>query len=129
VLLLLAAAARKGVSPTLLIVSLTGCYAMFGAFTAASYALYMDLTEPELGGTQFSTFMAAVNFAAVWSGWAVGRLVASFDYPTALSLLAGVSLAALAVLPVMRGASPDRAGRTSAPATGSGAVGEAGSSS
>ena len=34
-------------------------YLCYGGFTAASYALYMDLTHPALGGTQFSAFMEA----------------------------------------------------------------------
>jgi hypothetical protein len=41
-----------------------------GLFTAASYALFMDLTDPKLGGTQFSAFMAATNGCESWSGWA-----------------------------------------------------------
>lgn len=106
VLLALALAAQGHGSGTRLIVVLTCAYAMFGAFTSASYALYMDLTDPELGGTQFSSFMAGVNLAAVWSGWVVGRLVATFDYPAALAVLALASLPALALLPPMRRAAP-----------------------
>jgi predicted MFS family arabinose efflux permease len=102
VLLALAVTSAGGAPPGLLVTALTGAYAMFGAFTAASYALYMDLTDPDLGGTQFSSFMAAVNLAAVWGGWAVGRLAASFDYPAALATLAIASLGALALLPAMR---------------------------
>jgi MFS family permease len=101
VLLALATAAQGHGPGMRLVVMLTGAYAMFGAFTSASYALYMDLTDPELGGTQFSSFMAGVNLAAVWSGWLVGRLVAAFDYPAALAVLALSSLLALALLPPM----------------------------
>jgi MFS family permease len=82
-----------------LVAAYTGAYALFGVFTAASYALYMDLTDPDLGGTQFSAFMAAVNLAAVWAGFVVGRLTGAFDYPLALAVLALSSLPALALLP------------------------------
>lgn len=102
VLLALAAASRSPASAAVLLTALTAAYAMFGAFTAASYALYMDLTDPELGGTQFSSFMAAVNLAAVWGGFAIGRLAAAFDYPVALASLAFGSLAALLLLGPMR---------------------------
>jgi len=118
VLLAVAASTRGDVAPAVLLAALTAAYALFGAFTAASYALYMDLTDPELGGTQFSSFMAAVNFAAVWAGWAVGRLVAELGYPAALGLLAVASLPALALLPAMARQGPEasypRSGRPTA---------------
>jgi predicted MFS family arabinose efflux permease len=108
VLLLLALAAREGASSILLMGALCAAYVLFGAFTAASYALYMDLTDPRLGGTQFSSFMAGVNLAAVWAGWVVGALIARFDYPPSLAALALASLVALVLLPAMRRHEPDR---------------------
>ncbi|MDX1650540.1 MAG: hypothetical protein R3263_11875, partial [Myxococcota bacterium] len=97
-----------------LVLALAAAYALFGVFTAASYALYMDLTDPRLGGTQFSAFMGAVNLCAVWSGFAVGRLAGAFDYPLALAALAAASLPALALLPWMRPrASPQEAANRS----------------
>ncbi len=62
----------------------------------------MDLTDPALGGTQFSAYMGAVNLCSVWTAWAVGRLVAEFDYPAALQIMAVVSLLALPLLAVLR---------------------------
>jgi len=40
---------------------LTLVYLGIGLFTAVSYAWFMDLTDPRIGGTQFSTYMAATN--------------------------------------------------------------------
>jgi predicted MFS family arabinose efflux permease len=97
----LGAAAREPAWAPLLVAALTLAYALFGVFTAVSYALYMDLTDARLGGTQFSAFMAAVNLCAVWSGFAVGRLAGLFDYPVALAALAAASLPALALLPLI----------------------------
>lgn len=81
-----------------LLAALSVTYFCFGAFTAASYALYMELTNPALGGTQFSAFMGAVNLCSVWSAWVVGRLVARFDYSLALSAMAAASLLALPLI-------------------------------
>jgi predicted MFS family arabinose efflux permease len=61
----------------------------------------MELTEPSLGGTQFSAFMGAVNLCSVWSAWVVGRLVARFDYGLALPAMAAISLLALPLLAVL----------------------------
>jgi MFS transporter, PAT family, beta-lactamase induction signal transducer AmpG len=82
-----------------------------GAFTAASYALFMNLTDPRLGGTQFSTFMAATNGCESWSAAAGGRLAAGPGYPAAFVVLSGVSLAALALVGLIGRATSRRAGQ------------------
>ena len=94
---------------------LLGMYFGIGLFTVASYALLMDLTDPRLGGTQFSAFMGATNACEAWAGFAAGRLAAAKSlpllgislgpwrgYPPAFLVLAGVSLVALGVLPWLR---------------------------
>jgi len=73
-------------------------YFCIGLFTAASYALFMDITDPRLGATQFSAFMGATNGCESWSAFAVGRLVTSFGYPAAFGAMGVVSLASLPVL-------------------------------
>lgn len=94
----LAAADRAGAGTPVLLAWLTGMYLFVGLFTAASYALFMDLTDPTLGGTQFSAFMSATNACESWSAWSGGRLVASFSYPTAFVTMSAVSLATLPIL-------------------------------
>jgi predicted MFS family arabinose efflux permease len=69
-----------------------------GALVASSYALFMDLTDPALGGTQFSAFMGATNLCEAWSVAAAGRLSTRLGYAPAFSILAAVSLAALPLL-------------------------------
>lgn len=94
-------AARAG-SVRPLVVALGVAYVLFGVLTAASFALLMDLTDPALGGTQFSAYMGAVNLCYVWSAWSAGALAGRFDYPPALLAVAGASLLALPLLPRLR---------------------------
>ncbi len=58
--------------PAPLMSVLAAMYFFVGFFTAVSYALFMDLTDPRLGATQFSTFMAATNGCESWSVWTSG---------------------------------------------------------
>jgi PAT family beta-lactamase induction signal transducer AmpG len=95
------ASLAEGGSRWPLLVALSGAYVCFGAVTSASYALLMDLTDPELGGTQFSAYMGAVNLCYVWSAWTAGQLAGRFDYTVALLTMAAASLAALALLPAL----------------------------
>lgn len=76
---------------------LSMAYLSFGILTATLYALLMDLTDATLGGTQFSTYMAAVNLCYVWSAAAAGQLAATDGYSVALVIMAMLSLASLVV--------------------------------
>lgn len=69
-----------------------------GLFVASSYALFMDLTEPHLAGTQFSTFMGATNGCEAWSAKVVGILAVSQGNSVALWFMCGASLLSLPVL-------------------------------
>ncbi len=88
--------------PALLLGLLTGMYLGLGTFVAVSYAFFMDLTDPDLGATQFSTFMAATNGCESWSAWAGGRLVASAGYAAAFFAMSAVSLLSLSILKAFR---------------------------
>jgi MFS transporter, PAT family, beta-lactamase induction signal transducer AmpG len=77
---------------------LTGLYFFIGLFTSASYALFMDLTDTRLGGTQFSAFMAATNGCESGSAWLGGRLVGVANYATAFLALSVVSVLSLPLL-------------------------------
>ena len=87
---------------SVLIAPLTAMYFFVGFFTAVSYALFMDLTNPRLGATQFSAFMATTNACESWSAWSGGRLVTSQGYPAAFLVMSAVSLAGLPLLRLMR---------------------------
>jgi len=81
--------------PIIWISLFTLMYLFIGMFTAASYALFMDVSNPKLGATQFSTFMAATNGCEAWVVWSTGILVASYSYGLAFLLMAFVSLGSL----------------------------------
>ncbi len=84
--------------PAVLMGWLTGMYFFIGLFTASSYALFMDLTDARLGGTQFSAFMSATNGCESWSAWAGGRIVGSGNYDLAFLVMAAASLVSLPLL-------------------------------
>lgn len=79
-----------------------------GFFTAASYALFMDLTLPTIAATQFSAFMGATNGCEAWSVFAIGRIIGGYGYPAGMLAMCAASLAALPALLRMR--LPGRAG-------------------
>ena len=85
-------------APAVLMGWLTGMYFFIGLFTASSYALFMDLTDARLGGTQFSAFMSATNGCESWSAWAGGRIVGPGNYAAAFLALSAVSLLSLPFL-------------------------------
>jgi MFS transporter, PAT family, beta-lactamase induction signal transducer AmpG len=84
--------------PSTLIGLLVVMYFFIGLFTASSYALFMDLTDPALGGTQFSTYMAATNGCESWSAWAGGQVAGRAGYAPAFLTMTTVSLGGLALL-------------------------------
>lgn len=69
-----------------------------GVFTASSYAMFMDLTEPRIAATQFSAFMGSTNGCEAWSSFISGLIIAQAGYPAAMLVMAGVSLMTLPVL-------------------------------
>ena len=98
-ILLLAGADAAGAGGTVtLLALLAGMYFFVGLFTAASYALFMDLTDPRLGGTQFSTYMAATNGCEAWAVWTGGRIAGSAGYPSAFVVMSIASLLSLGIL-------------------------------
>ncbi len=92
-----AAVATAGGHP-LVITGLLGVYLCAGLLTAAAYALFMRLTDPRLGATQFSAYMGAINGCEAWAGFTAGQLAERFDYPVGFVAVAMASLLALPVL-------------------------------
>ncbi len=83
-------------------IALGAMYAAVGVFTVGSYALFMDLTDARIGGSQFSAFMSGTNGCEAWSLAVGGALAARYGYASSVSALALVSLACLALLPQLR---------------------------
>lgn len=97
----IAGAGTEGLQ-TLLLLLLGLLYVSIGMFTAISYTLFMDTTEPHLGATQFSTFMGATNGCEAWSAYAVGKLQGASGYSVAFLFMAAVSLLSLPILRFIR---------------------------
>lgn len=76
----------------------TVMYFFVGLFTASSYALFMDLTNPKIGGTQFSTYMAATNGCEALTVWVAGIGVTAYGYSVSFMLMCVVSLLSLFIL-------------------------------
>lgn len=75
-----------------LIETMTAAYIAIGLFTAASYGLFMDLTDSRLGATQFSAYMAATNGCEAWAAAAGGRLAGNLGYGPAFVIMPAIGL-------------------------------------
>lgn len=73
-------------------------YFFTGMFTASSYALFMDVTNPKLGATQFSSFMAATNGCEAWVVYSSGIIAAGSDLKVAFLIMCGISIVSLLFL-------------------------------
>lgn len=73
-------------------------YVWLGVLTASSYALFMDLSDPAIGGTQFSAFMGATNLCEVWAVALAGRIAGSHGYTLAFGVLALLSFVSIAFI-------------------------------
>jgi MFS family permease len=82
--------------------ALAAFYLGVGLFTASSFALFMDLTEPRLGATQFSAYMGMTNLCEAWSARYIGSLSTSDGYGTAFMVAAALGTAALFLLFFLR---------------------------
>ncbi len=83
------------ISPLTWKLLLFGMYLGVGMFTSSSYALFMDVTNPKLGATQFSTFMAITNGCEAWSVWVAGFIAATQGYGIAFLAMCLISLASI----------------------------------
>lgn len=74
-------------------------YFCIGLFTASSYALFMAISDKQLGATQFSALMGLTNVCESWSGYSIGRLHGVVGYGGGFLILAGISL--LSIPPIV----------------------------
>lgn len=81
--------------------ALSAVYLGIGLFTASSYALFMDLTEPDIGATQFSAYMGGTNVCEAWAAALGGRVAAQAGYPASFFTMTALSLLALPVLALL----------------------------
>lgn len=81
---------------------LTAVYFGAGVFIAASYALFMDATDPRLGATQFSAFMGATNACESLSARMGGALATRQGTPVAFLVAAVAGIVVLPLLVLVR---------------------------
>jgi MFS family permease len=105
-----------------LLTFLAGAAFGIGLFTAASYALFMDLTDPDLSASQFSAFMGSTNGCESWSTYVIGQIISAAGYASGFLTMSAVSLVALLLLVWIRPRSEDERSR-SRPAARKGAGG------
>jgi len=74
-------------------------YVGIGFFTASTYAMFMNLTDPSLGATQFSAYMGATNGCEAWAGFLTGRLSGAFGFPVAFAAVAVISTLSVMMVP------------------------------
>ena len=85
-----------------LLLWLTAAALGIGSFTSASYALFMDITNPLIAATQFSAFMGATNGCESWSSLAAGKIITEYSYSTALLVMSGISVLGLPILAALK---------------------------
>ncbi|NCN27801.1 MFS transporter [bacterium] len=89
----------KTSAPTLLVASLYLSYALVGAFTASSYAYYMEQAKGSMEATKFTFLMAITNLCESSSAYTTGQLaVAPGSYLKAFTVCGIISLVGLTLL-------------------------------
>jgi len=78
-------------------------YSVFqGLMYGTRTALFMDVCSPAVAATQFTAYMAVLNFViwytAAWQGWAIE----TWGYPVTLTIDAAVGLIGIPLLPLVR---------------------------
>jgi PAT family beta-lactamase induction signal transducer AmpG len=97
---------NRPVPPAALVATFWAACLIYNAFQGLYYgiqsALFMDITTPRVAATQFTLYMAMLNFTisytARWQGWAIER----FGYPGTLALDAGLGMIGVALLPLLK---------------------------
>jgi PAT family beta-lactamase induction signal transducer AmpG len=107
---------RLVVPDTLLTTFWAAClvYAVFnGLMYGTRTALFMDITTPAVAATQFTAYMALLNFVIQYSARWQGLALERWGYPTTLTIDGAVGLISLSLLPLMasKGLSPQASGR------------------
>ncbi|WP_218920242.1 MFS transporter [Chondromyces crocatus] len=99
--------ARWGSRTVVYSLALTGAFAD-GMLQATYLSLAMDLSNPAVGGTQFTAFMSLANVRNSWTAWLGGRAAERLSAPEMYLLAAASLIAPLVLLPLVN---PEQAKR------------------
>jgi len=90
--------AGGAVSNRWMVAAFFSLYLGIGIFTATTYAMFMNLTDPRLGATQFSAYMGATNGCEAWAGFLTGRISGAWGFPGAFMVMAVVSTVSMILI-------------------------------
>jgi MFS transporter, PAT family, beta-lactamase induction signal transducer AmpG len=77
-------------------------YSVFqGLMYGTRTAMFMDVTTARVAATQFTAYMALLNFVITYSANWQGKALARWGYPITLTLDAALGLVSIALLPLM----------------------------
>lgn len=77
-------------------------YFMVGVTLTTCCSFLMNVTDPVVAATQFSTLMGMINLCEAYSVFIIGKLSTLFNYPSAILVTCGISLISLIFLKFMR---------------------------
>ena len=96
---------NRPVPPVTLVNLFIGAGMVYAVFNGLMYgtrtALFMDITTPAVAATQFTAYMAMLNFVIQYSARWQGVALERWGYPTTLTIDAAVGLVSIALLPLM----------------------------
>ena len=95
---------RPQVPPDLVTIFWIACivYAVFqGLMYGTRTALFMDITTPAVAATQFTAYMALLNFGIQYSARWQGLALERWGYPTTLMIDGTIGLISLTLLPLV----------------------------
>jgi PAT family beta-lactamase induction signal transducer AmpG len=77
-------------------------HALFqGLIYGTRFAVFMDITNPEVAGTQFTTYMALGNVVLSYTAFWQGYVITNMGYTTTLFIDCGLSVVAIGLLPFL----------------------------
>lgn len=78
-----------------------------GLMYGTNAAMYMDVTNPKVAGTQFTAYMALMNLTIAYSAIWQGIAIEAWGYPKTMVIDALFGAACLLLIPLMRKANTD----------------------
>jgi PAT family beta-lactamase induction signal transducer AmpG len=87
--------------------------AVQGMIYGTRIAIFMDIANPEVAGTQFTAYMAMQNVVLSYTAMWQGEVISKFGYAGCLLIDCGIGSVVLLVLPFLQLATPENSEATS----------------
>ncbi|MEP7028842.1 MAG: MFS transporter [Candidatus Eisenbacteria bacterium] len=99
-------APNRPIPPAELVMTFWVACLVYNAFQGLYYgiqaALFMDITNPRVAATQFTAYMAMLNFVIFYTSSWQGFAITHWGYPATLALDAGLGMIGICVLPFLK---------------------------